>query len=75
MGTTAPAYSEALGRDVVRAGGRYVEAPVSGSRVPAEEARLVAMLAGEDGDLDEVEPLSGRRAPPWCAAARCRPVC
>ncbi len=71
MGTTAPEYSEALGRDVVRAGGRYVEAPVSGSRVPAEEARLVAMLAGDDDDLAEVEPL----LTPTCAAVvRCGAV-
>jgi 3-hydroxyisobutyrate dehydrogenase len=71
MGTTAPAYSEALGRDVVRAGGRYVEAPVSGSRVPAEEGRLVAMLAGDDADLDEVEPL----VTPTCSAVvRCGAV-
>ena len=71
MGTTAPAYSEALGRDVVRAGGRYVEAPVSGSRRPAEEGRLVAMLAGDDGDLDEVETMVG----PTCASVvRCGAV-
>ncbi|MEU9056027.1 NAD(P)-dependent oxidoreductase [Streptomyces sp. NPDC048384] len=48
MGTTAPEYSAAL-QDAVRAvGGRYVEAPVSGSRVPAEQGALVAMLAGDD---------------------------
>ncbi len=71
MGTTAPAYSEALGRDVVRAGGRYVEAPVSGSRLPAVEGRLVAMLAGDDGDLDEVETVVG----PTCASVvRCGAV-
>ena len=71
MGTTAPTYSEALGRDVVRAGGRYVEAPMSGSRLPAEEGRLVAMLAGDDGDLDEVETVVG----PTCASVvRCGAV-
>jgi len=71
MGTTEPTYSEALGRDVVRAGGRYVEAPVSGSRRPAEEGRLVAMLAGDDGDLDEVETMVG----PTCASVvRCGAV-
>ncbi|MET0415209.1 MAG: NAD(P)-binding domain-containing protein, partial [Actinoplanes sp.] len=32
MGTTAPEYSAGLGRDIAAAGGRYVEAPVSGSR-------------------------------------------
>ena len=71
MGTTPPAYSEALGRDVVRAGGRYAEAPVSGSRVPAEQGRLVAMLGGHDADLDVVEPLL---APTCASVVRCGPV-
>jgi 3-hydroxyisobutyrate dehydrogenase len=57
MGTTAPSYSRELEADVRAAGGRYVEAPVSGSRVPAEQARLVAMLAGEPAAVDEVRPL------------------
>ena len=37
MGTTSPQYSEGLARDIRAAGGEYVEAPVSGSRVPAEK--------------------------------------
>ncbi|MGW7822367.1 NAD(P)-dependent oxidoreductase [Streptomyces puniciscabiei] len=57
MGTTSPEYSHALETDVRAAGGRYVEAPVSGSRVPAEEGRLVAMLAGEADAVDTVRPL------------------
>ncbi|MGO4198678.1 NAD(P)-dependent oxidoreductase [Rhizobium sp. YAF28] len=57
MGTTAPAYSKALEADIRAAGGRYVEAPVSGSRRPAEGGELVAMLAGEAGVVDEVRPL------------------
>lgn len=57
MGTTAPAYSKALEADIRTAGGRYVEAPVSGSRRPAEEGQLVAMLAGEADVIDEVRPL------------------
>jgi 3-hydroxyisobutyrate dehydrogenase len=57
MGTTAPEYSSGL-RDAVRAGGgRYVEAPVSGSRVPAEQGQLVAMLAGDTDAVAEVRPL------------------
>ncbi len=47
MGTVLPIYSEALGRDMERAGGQYIEAPVSGSRVPAERGELVAMIAGD----------------------------
>ena len=57
MGTTAPDYSRDLGADVRAAGGSYVEAPVSGSRGPAEAGELVAMLAGEQADVDRVRPL------------------
>ncbi|HTH75363.1 MAG TPA: NAD(P)-dependent oxidoreductase [Trinickia sp.] len=57
MGTTAPGYSLGLEQAVLAAGGRYVEAPVSGSRKPAEAAQLVAMLAGERGAVDSVAPL------------------
>lgn len=57
MGTTAPGYSLGLEADVIAAGGRYVEAPVSGSRKPAEAGQLVAMLAGEPGVVEAVTPL------------------
>jgi len=71
MGTTAPAYSQALAHDVRAAGGRHVECPVSGSRVPAETAQLVAMAAGERDDVAEVCAL----VVPMCRAAfDCGPV-
>ncbi|WNM31502.1 NAD(P)-dependent oxidoreductase [Streptomyces sp. Li-HN-5-11] len=57
MGTTSPEYSRGLEADVHAAGGRYVEAPVSGSRVPAENGQLVAMLAGEERAVELVRPL------------------
>ncbi|MEU2437935.1 NAD(P)-dependent oxidoreductase [Streptomyces rubradiris] len=57
MGTTAPEYSRALEADIRAAGGRYAEAPVSGSRVPAEQGRLVAMLAGQEDAVAAVRPL------------------
>jgi 3-hydroxyisobutyrate dehydrogenase len=57
MGTTSPEYSRRLESDVRAAGGRYVEAPVSGSRGPAEAGRLVAMLAGEESAVETVRPL------------------
>ncbi|GGO49107.1 NAD(P)-dependent oxidoreductase [Streptomyces lasiicapitis] len=56
MGTTSPEYSRDLAADVRAAGGRYVEAPVSGSREPAEAGQLVAMLAGEAEDVAAVRP-------------------
>lgn len=57
MGTVAAEYSRALAVDVIAAGGEYVEAPVSGSRGPAESGDLVAMLAGHGPAIDRVRPL------------------
>jgi len=71
MGTTSPEYSRELGERVRAAGGRYVEAPVSGSRRPAEDGRLVAMLAGDDEDVQRVRPLL---APMCHRTVACGPV-
>jgi len=57
MGTTSPGYSRGLEADIRAAGGNYVEAPVSGSRKPAEAGQLVAMLAGECAAMEQVRPL------------------
>jgi len=57
MGTTSAEYSGSLQDDVRAAGGRYVEAPVSGSRVPAERGELVGMLAGDEDAVESVRPL------------------
>lgn len=57
MATPAPSYSKALEADVRAAGGRFVEAPVSGSRKPAAEGQLVAMMAGEAEDVASVRSL------------------
>jgi 3-hydroxyisobutyrate dehydrogenase len=71
MATTAPSYSKALETDVRAARGRYVEAPVSGSRKPAEAGQLVAMLAGEPEAVASVRPLLA----PMCRdAVVCGPV-
>ncbi|MET7475619.1 NAD(P)-dependent oxidoreductase [Streptomyces sp. NPDC005648] len=57
MGTTSAEYSGGLENDIRAARGRYVEAPVSGSRVPAERGELVGMLAGGDDAVAAVRPL------------------
>jgi 3-hydroxyisobutyrate dehydrogenase len=57
MGTTSAEYSRALEADIRAAGGGYVEAPVSGSRVPAQAGQLVAMLAGDEAVVRRVRPL------------------
>ncbi|MFI1996021.1 NAD(P)-dependent oxidoreductase [Actinoplanes sp. NPDC020271] len=71
MGTTAPVWSRGLAEQVRDAGGSYVEAPVSGSRVPAENAELVVMLAGADADVERIAAL----VRPMCReVVRCGPV-
>jgi len=57
MATVAPEYSEKSAYAIAAAGGRYVEAPVSGSRKPAEMAALVVLAAGDDVDIDRLQPL------------------
>lgn len=57
MGTHAPAYSRRLEAEVRAAGGAFVEAPVSGSRGPAEAGQLVAMLAGAPEAMARARPL------------------
>jgi 3-hydroxyisobutyrate dehydrogenase len=56
MSSVAPEYSRALGWEIEGAGGRLIEAPVSGSRVPAEMGQLVAMLAGNEAVCESLRP-------------------
>lgn len=59
MGTFTPAFSRALADDMAAAGGRYVEAPVSGSRGPATDGTLVGMLAGTPDAITHVDEVVG----------------
>ena len=65
MGTIGLEDSARLAEAVEQAGGIYVEAPVSGSRKPAEAGQLVAMVAGPPGATATIAPL---------LAAMCRQV-
>ncbi|KAA9104531.1 NAD(P)-dependent oxidoreductase [Microbacterium rhizomatis] len=55
--TFTTGFSQTLTDEITRAGGHYVEAPVSGSGGPAIDGSLVAMLAGPDDSIRFVEPL------------------
>jgi 3-hydroxyisobutyrate dehydrogenase len=57
LGTVAPDYSESLALDVEGAGGDFVEATVSGSRIPAQTGQLVGMVAGDSKCIRIVRPL------------------
>ncbi len=71
LGTTSPGFSSELDADIRAAGGFYVEAPVSGSRVPAEQGQLVGMVAGDEDAVTRLLPLLD----PLCARVfRCGPV-
>ncbi|MFF7475100.1 NAD(P)-binding domain-containing protein [Streptomyces sp. NPDC008092] len=70
-GSTAPEYARGLAADIEAAGGRFVEAPVSGSRKPAEAGELVAMLGGDPDAVAEVRPLL---APMCREAVHCGPA-
>ena len=59
LATNSAAYAKGLEAALLAEGGRYVEAPVSGSRVPAQAGQLVAMVAGAPGDVEQVMPLLG----------------
>ncbi len=57
MSSVAPACNIDLASRVQRLGAGYVEAPVSGSKKPAEEGNLVILAGGEEKTLDNLEPL------------------
>lgn len=57
MSSVTPQYSEALAREITRAGGRYIEAPVSGSRGPAEAGELVCLIGAEAALVADVSPI------------------
>ncbi|WP_298266979.1 NAD(P)-dependent oxidoreductase [Geobacter sp.] len=47
MSTVDPATSQRIGVAVVARGGRFLEAPVSGSKKPAEDGTLIILAAGD----------------------------
>lgn len=55
--TMTPAYSRGLGEAIEKAGGVYVEAPVSGSKVPAETGELLVMAAGDKDVVKKLQPV------------------
>lgn len=56
MSTIAPEDSRAFARQVADRGGRYLDAPVSGSVGAAQAAQLVILAGGNEGDLAPLQP-------------------
>lgn len=55
--TVGPAFSIKMAKEAGRRGIRFLDAPVAGSLIPAEEGKLVFYVGGSQQDLAEVRPL------------------
>lgn len=64
-------FSQSFADLVHRAGGKFIEMPVSGSKVPAQQGRLVAMMAGDAAIAEEIRPLAETMA---STAVHCGPI-
>jgi 2-hydroxy-3-oxopropionate reductase len=57
MSSISPSVTRELARRTQQAGGRYVDAPVSGGEVGAREGTLTIFVGGEDEAIAEAMPL------------------
>jgi 3-hydroxyisobutyrate dehydrogenase-like beta-hydroxyacid dehydrogenase len=64
-------YSHKLAQQIYDAGGNFIEMPVSGSRIPAEQGQLVGMIAGDPAISDLIKPVV---EPITSAAVYCGPI-
>ncbi|QYT00211.1 NAD binding NADP oxidoreductase coenzyme F420-dependent [Trichoderma simmonsii] len=64
-------FSQSLAKEVQEAGGKFIEMPVSGSKVPAETGKLVGMMAGDQADCERIRPFV---EPITSAAVYCGPI-
>lgn len=55
--TVDPHTAIEVGQSITEQGGRFLEAPVSGSKKPAEDGTLIFLCAGDQTLLDEVRPV------------------
>lgn len=69
MSTVRPATAREVAGVVEAAGGRFVDAPVSGTTGPAREGKLLILAGGEAEAIAALSPvfaLLGRRTAPMC---------
>jgi len=57
MGTDGPEAARSAARRAAERGATFVDAPVLGSRTPAEQAKLIVMAGGDDADIQRVRPV------------------
>jgi glyoxylate/succinic semialdehyde reductase len=56
MSTVDTVTSTKISEAIIEKGGRFLEAPVSGSKKPAEDGQLIILAAGDKSLYDEVMP-------------------
>jgi len=56
MSTVDAATAQEIGQAIAKKGGRFVEAPVSGSKKPAEDGTLIILAAGDRELFDQALP-------------------
>ncbi|PTB62728.1 hypothetical protein BBK36DRAFT_1128709 [Trichoderma citrinoviride] len=64
-------FSQSIEKEVNEAGGKFIEMPVSGSKVPAESGNLVGMMAGDQNECERIRPFV---EPITSAAIYCGPI-
>ncbi|KYC45021.1 MAG: tartronate semialdehyde reductase [Candidatus Methanofastidiosum methylothiophilum] len=57
MGTISPSFSTKLKEEFSKYNARYIDAPVSGSKKPAEEGKLIILTSGDRTLIDNLNPL------------------
>ncbi len=57
MSTVFPAYSRELDRRIQDHGAIFIDAPVSGSRKPAEEGALIILAGGPEEEIERLQTL------------------
>lgn len=55
--TVNPSFSKKMSEKALAKNIRFLDAPVSGSKIPAEKGELLFLVGGEKADMDEVQPL------------------
>jgi 3-hydroxyisobutyrate dehydrogenase-like beta-hydroxyacid dehydrogenase len=57
MSSVAPSFILELGKTLAPSGARFIDAPVSGTKKPAEEGTLVILAGGNQERIRQLEPL------------------
>ncbi|MGB7911243.1 MAG: NAD(P)-dependent oxidoreductase [Desulfobaccales bacterium] len=57
MSSVSPSFTRELGKHLAPTGITFIDAPVSGTKKPAEEGTLVILASGKKEKVEELEPL------------------